>query len=405
MIDSPFELAEQSRFSFEANGIPHEFVISGKHNTNLERLQTDIQQICQTEIKMFGSAPFQNYTFMTMATGNSYGGLEHCNSTSLITPRDDLPKVDEAEEPSKDYQRFLGLCSHEYFHSWLVKFIRPENFTNYDLHKEGYTSLLWIFEGFTSYYDDLILLRSGVISQKSYLDLLKAQIERYLQNPGRFIQSVSESSFDAWIKFYRQDENSNNAGTSYYNKGSLVALCLDLGLRLRGSNLDALMRRLYENTQKGIQVNERTIFELCNELTGDNWIEQINHLINTTDELPLDQLFPEFGLSYIVKNNKALPFGLKVLDKADGVIVQNVRRDSAAAQAGLSANDVIIAIDGIKASEKLLAKYAKQKGSFIVYAFRRDELLQFELHAGENPLNSVELKVEDQTKLEVWLKG
>lgn len=405
LIDSPFELAEQSRFSFEANGIPHEFVISGKHNTNLERLQTDIQQICQTEIKMFGSAPFQNYTFMTMATGNSYGGLEHCNSTSLITPRDDLPKVDEAEEPSKDYQRFLGLCSHEYFHSWLVKFIRPENFTNYDLHKEGYTSLLWIFEGFTSYYDDLILLRSGVISQKSYLDLLKAQIERYLQNPGRFIQSVSESSFDAWIKFYRQDENSNNAGTSYYNKGSLVALCLDLGLRLRGSNLDALMRRLYENTKKGIQVNERTIFELCNELTGDNWIEQINHLINTTDELPLDQLFPEFGLSYIVKNNKALPFGLKVLDKADGVIVQNVRRDSAAAQAGLSANDVIIAIDGIKASEKLLAKYAKQKGSFIVYAFRRDELLQFEVHAGENPLNSVELKVEDQTKLEVWLKG
>lgn len=405
LIDSPFELAEQSRFSFEANGIPHEFVISGKHNTNLERLQTDIQQICQTEIKMFGSAPFQNYTFMTMATGNSYGGLEHCNSTSLITPRDDLPKVDEAEEPSKDYQRFLGLCSHEYFHSWLVKFIRPENFTNYDLHKEGYTSLLWIFEGFTSYYDDLILLRSGVISQKSYLDLLKAQIERYLQNPGRFIQSVSESSFDAWIKFYRQDENSNNAGTSYYNKGSLVALCLDLGLRLRGSNLDALMRRLYENTQKGIQVNERTIFELCNELTGDNWIEQINHLINTTDELPLDQLFPEFGLSYIVKNDKALPFGLKVLDKAEGVIVQNVRRDGAAAQAGLSANDVIIAIDGIKASEKLLAKYAKQKGSFIVYAFRRDELLQFELHAGENPLNSVELKVEDQTKLEVWLKG
>ena len=405
LIDSPFELAEQTRFSFEANGIPHEFVISGKHNTNLERLQTDIQQICQTEIKMFGSAPFQDYTFMTMATGNSYGGLEHCNSTSLITPRDDLPKADEAEEPSKDYQRFLGLCSHEYFHSWLVKFIRPENFTNYDLHKEGYTSLLWIFEGFTSYYDDLILLRSGVISQKSYLDLLKAQIDRYLQNPGRLIQSVSESSFDAWIKFYRQDENSNNAGTSYYNKGSLVALCLDLGLRFRGSNLDALMRRLYENTQNGIQVNERTIFELCNELTGDNWIEQINHLINTTDELPLDQLLPEFGLSYMVKNEKALPFGLKVLDKAEGVIVQNVRRDSAAAQAGLSANDVIIAIDGIKASEKLLVKYAKQKGTFTVYAFRRDEFLQFELHAGENPLNSVELKIEDQTKLEAWLKG
>ena len=404
LIDSPFELAEQSRFSFQANGIPHEFVISGKHNTNLDRLQADIEKICQAEINLFGSAPFQNYTFMTMATGNSYGGLEHCNSTSLITPRDDLPKENEAQEPSKDYQRFLGLCSHEYFHSWLVKFIRPENFAHYDLHKEGYTSLLWIFEGFTSYYDDLILLRSGVISQKSYLDLLKAQIDRYLQNPGRLIQSVSESSFDAWIKFYRQDENSNNAGTSYYNKGSLVALCLDLGLRLRGSNLDALMRRLYENTQKGIQVNERTIFELCNELTGDNWIEQINHLINTTDELPLDQLLPEFGLSYSLKNDKALPFGLKTVDKAEGVVIQQVRRDSAAAKAGLSANDVILAIDGIKASEKLLAKYAKQQGTFTVYAFRRDELLQFEISGGENALTTVELKIEDQNKLDRWLK-
>ena len=405
LIDSPFELADQSRFSFEANGISHEFVISGKHSTDLDRLKADIKKICETEINLFGSAPFKDYTFMTMATGNSYGGLEHCNSTSLITPRDDLPKAGEAEEPSKDYQRFLGLCSHEYFHSWLVKFIRPENFANYDLHKEGYTSLLWIFEGFTSYYDDLILLRSGVISQKSYLDLLKAQIDRYLQNPGRFIQSVSESSFDAWIKFYRQDENSNNAGTSYYNKGSLVALCLDLGLRLRGSNLDSLMRRLYENTQNGMQVNDRTIVELCNELTGDNWIEQINHLINTTDELPLDQLFPEFGLSYSIKNDKALPFGLKVADKAEGVVIQQVRRESAAAQAGLSANDVIIAIDGLKASEKLLAKYAKQQGTFTVFAFRRDELLRFELHAGENSLPTVEFNIDDQVKLDAWLKG
>ncbi|KXO82701.1 serine protease [Acinetobacter venetianus] len=405
LIDSPFELADQSRFSFEANGIPHEFVISGKHSTDLDRLKADIKKICETEINMFGSAPFKDYTFMTMATGNSYGGLEHCNSTSLITPRDDLPKAGEAEEPSKDYQRFLGLCSHEYFHSWLVKFIRPENFANYDLHKEGYTSLLWIFEGFTSYYDDLILLRSGVISQKSYLDLLKAQIDRYLQNPGRFIQSVSESSFDAWIKFYRQDENSNNAGTSYYNKGSLVALCLDLGLRLRGSNLDSLMRHLYENTQNGMQVNDRTIVELCNELTGDNWIEQINHLINTTDELPLDQLFPEFGLSYSIKNDKALPFGLKVADKAEGVVIQQVRRESAAAQAGLSANDVIIAVDGLKASEKLLAKYAKQQGTFTVYAFRRDELLQFEISAGENLLSTVEFNIDDQVKLDAWLKN
>ena len=404
LIDAPFELADQTRFSFEANGIPHEFVVSGQHTMNAARMKQDLEKICSTEISMFGSAPFENYTFMTMATGNSYGGLEHPNSTSLISPRDDFPKVNEPVEPSADYQRFLGLCSHEYFHSWLVKFIRPENFANYDLDQEGYTSLLWIFEGFTSYYDDLILYRSGVISQASYLKLLKGQIDRYLQNPGRFIQSVSESSFDAWIKFYRQDENSNNAGTSYYNKGCLVALSLDLGLRLRGSSLDALMRRLYENTQKGMQVNERTIVELCNELTGDNWIEQINHLINTTDELPLDQLFPEFGLSYSLQNEKALPFGLKVAEKAEGVIIQQARRDGVGAKAGLSANDVIIAIDGLKASEKLLNQYAKQQGQFTVYAFRRDEFLQFELQGGEVALTTVELTVLDQAKAEKWLK-
>ena len=405
LIDAPFELAEQTRFSFEANGIPHVFVVSGKHAMNAARMQQDIEKICATEISMFGSAPFSNYTFMTMATANSYGGLEHPNSTSLISPREDLPKANEPEEPSEDYQRFLGLCSHEYFHSWLVKFIRPENFVNYDLNKEGYTSLLWIFEGFTSYYDDLILLRSGVISQASYIKLLKTQIDRYLQNPGRFVQSVSESSFDAWVKFYRQDENSNNAGTSYYNKGCLVALCLDLGLRLRGSSLDALMRKLYENAQKGIQVHERTIVELCNELTGDNWIEQINHLINTTDELPLDQLFPEFGLSYSLKNDKSLPLGLKLVDKPEGVLVQSARRDGAAAQAGLSAHDVIIAIDGLKATMKLVEKYAKQEGSYSILAFRRDELMSFDVKASGSELTEVELKVEDQAKAEKWFKA
>jgi len=405
LIDTPFELAEQTRFSFEANGIPHEFVVSGKHAMNAARMQQDIEKICATEISMFGSAPFANYTFMTMTTANSYGGLEHPNSTSLISPREDLPKANEPEEPSEDYQRFLGLCSHEYFHSWLVKFIRPENFVNYDLNKEGYTSLLWIFEGFTSYYDDLILLRSGVISQASYIKLLKTQIDRYLQNPGRFVQSVSESSFDAWVKFYRQDENSNNAGTSYYNKGCLVALCLDLGLRLRGSSLDALMRKLYENAQKGIQVHERTIVELCNELTGDNWIEQINHLINTTDELPLDQLFPEFGLSYSLKNDKSLPLGLKLVDKPEGVLVQSARRDGAAAQSGLSAHDVIIAIDGLKATAKLVEKYAKQDGIYSILAFRRDELMSFDVNAAGSELTEVELKVEDQAKAEKWFKA
>lgn len=403
LIDSPFELAEQTRFAFNAKGIAHEFVVSGQHQMNAERMQQDIEKICATEIELFGSAPFDHYVFMTMATQNSYGGLEHPNSTSLLTPRDDLPKYNEPQEPSTEYQRFLGLCSHEYFHAWLVKFIRPDNFVNYDLHQESYTSLLWIFEGITSYYDDLILYRSGVISQQSYLNLLKAQIDRYLQNPGRFIQSVAESSFDAWIKFYRPDENTNQSGTSYYNKGALVALCLDLGLRRHGSSLDALLRLLYERAQQGIQVNERTLYDLCKQLTGQDWSDRLDFLINHKAELPLDQVLPEVGLSYVLKNDKHLPLGLKLQQKPEGLYVQQARRDAAGAAAGISALDTIIAVDGLKATEALLAATAKQGKACQIHAFRRDELLCFNVQAAEVGLTEVELNVVDQEKLASWL--
>ena len=184
-----------------------------------------------------------------------------------------------------------------------------------------------------------------------------------------------------------------------------MALCLDLGLRLRGSSLDELMRKLYENAQKGIQVHERTIYELCQELTGDNWIEQVNHLINTTDELPLDQLLPEFGIQYQINDEKSLPFGLKVIEKPEGILVQQARRDGSATLAGLSANDVIIAIDGIKATSKLLETYAQTEGTYTIFAFRRDELMQFEVNAGKVGLASVVLNIEDQAKAERWLNA
>lgn len=408
LIDSPFELAEQSRFEFHVeNGqtlIPHQFVISGRHSANLTRLKQDILKICQTQVDLFGSAPFKHYTFMTMATGSHYGGLEHCNSTSLITPRQDLPKHDEPEQASEDYQRYLGLCSHEYFHAWLVKFIRPENFVNYQLNQESYTRLLWIFEGFTSYYDDLILYRSGVVSQQSYLKLLTAQINRYLQNDGRKIQSVSESSFDAWIKYYRQDENSNQAGTSYYNKGALVALCLDLSLRLHGSSLDDVLRQFYKQAQQGKQVTENSIYDICQQLTGQDWQERIQFLVESTEELPLEQLLASFGVEYRVKSKTSLPFGLKLKQQADGVLIQTAQRQATGSQAGLSAHDVIVAIDGIKATIELCQKISQDKRhrSVKVHAFRRDELMQFDVVTGEHQLQEVELEVKDEQLIQGW---
>ncbi len=403
LVDSPVELAVQSTFSFEVNGIQHHFVLSGQHQANLARLKQDLSKICATEMVLFGGAPFDHYTFMTMATGHGYGGLEHAKSTSLITPRDDLPKDDEPTEPSEAYQRYLGLCSHEYFHAWLVKTIRPENFVDYNLQQESYTQLLWVFEGFTSYYDDLILLRSGVISQASYFKLLNTQIERYLDNPGRNIQTVAESSFDAWIKYYRPDENSNNAGTSYYNKGALLALCLDLGLRSQGSSLDALLKRLYLNAQQGVQVSERSIAELCQQLTGRDWSEALALMVDTTNDLPLQSLLAQFGVNLNIKPDKTLALGLKLQDKAEGVLLQQCRREGSAAKAGLSAHDVIIAVNGIKATEKLIHAAAKGSNSLQIHAFRRDELMQFVVDTGSIAIHKVELEITDHSKLAAWL--
>ena len=203
LIDYPFEIAEHDKFDFIIQDnthqtLHHRFYLSGKHSANMGRLQQDVTQICQTYLDWLGDAPFNDYTFMTFASGQDYGGLEHINSTSLITPRRDLPSIDEPKVPSSDYQRFLGLCSHEYFHAWWVKTVRPDVMLDVDLRREAFTPLLWVFEGFTSYIDDFMLQASGVIDKPSYLKLLAEQINRYYQTPGRAYQSVAESSFDAW---------------------------------------------------------------------------------------------------------------------------------------------------------------------------------------------------------------
>ncbi len=406
LIDSPFELAVQHQISFDVGHIPHRLAISGQHQANLQRLSSDLKRICQTEIALFGEAPFNNYLFMVMATANSYGGLEHQTSTSLISPRDDLPKLNEPIKPSTNYQRFLGLCSHEYFHAWLVKCIRPHNFVAPNLHQEAYTPLLWIFEGFTSYYDDLILYRSGVIDKSAYLGLLGEQITRYLQNPGRAVQSVAESSFDAWIKYYRPDENSNNAGTSYYNKGALVALCLDLTLRKHGSSLDEVLRSLYQRAKNGVQVDEQTIASIAEQLTGQSLHAFLTQYVEGTSELPLAALLAEFGVA-LSFDKKVWPLGLKAQETAQGLQVQQVLRDSAAARAGLSAHDVIIALNQLKATSALLVQTtdikAEMKQAVECYAFRRDELKKFTIALEASDMPSAQLTIKDSGLLQAWL--
>ncbi len=414
LIDHPLEIAQAQTAIFTVKEIVHKIIISGKHTANLVRLTQDLQKICQTEIELFGDAPFSQYLFMVMATAQHYGGLEHANCTSLITPRDDLPTEHEGQWPSSNYMRFLGLCSHEYFHAWLVKMIRPEGYTPPQLHNEQYTPLLWIFEGFTSYYDDLILYRSDIIQAEHYIKLLNENLNRYFSNLGRHKQTLTESSFDAWIKFYRPDENSNNAGISYYNQGGLLALCLDLMLHEQGCSLDNVMRLLYQQAKQGQTVNSHTLAVLCQQITQhaqpDYWQKWLRLYTETTQALPLLALLQKVGIkSEAIPNT--LPFGLKVTDHAQGLLVQSVVHDSIAAKAGLWAHDVLIAIDGLHVNQTLLKRYeerARLKHSvkgLTLHFFRRDELKQLQLNGDYQPFTMVQLAIADSEKLLTWLKA
>lgn len=392
LIDYPFEIAEQDKFDFIVQDdthqtLPHSFYLAGKHSADMGRVQQDVTQICQTYLDWLGDAPFDDYTFMTFASGQDYGGLEHINSTSLIIPRRDLPSVDEPKIPSAEYQRFLGLCSHEYFHAWWVKTVRPDVMLDVDLRREAFTPLLWVFEGFTSYIDDFMLQASGVIDKESYLKLLAEQINRYYQTAGRAHQSVAESSFDAWIKLYRNDENTNNAGISYYNKGALVALCLDLILLQHTDGryrlfdvVKAFYTQAKQNDNKRVGINSADMGAVIGQFIPLTvWEDFERRYVNGVEELPIEALLAANGTKIRANTketaDKHVPWGMRCTETPAGLKVNRVQRESAAAKAGISANDIIVAIDGIKADTKQLASLSTATRDVECHLFRRDELI------------------------------
>jgi predicted metalloprotease with PDZ domain len=401
LIDSPFELADQQRFAFEVAGIPHRYVISGRNRANLERLKVDLQQLCGTFLHWLPDTNFSHYLFMTIATSSDYGGLEHQHSTSLITPAGDLPGASEPKLPSENYQRYLGLCSHEYFHAWWVKWVRPTAFRTPDLSTEAYTRMLWVFEGFTSYVDDLMLYRSGLIDAKSYLKLVEAQINRYLQTPGRELQNVTESSFDAWIKLYRSDENSINATASYYNVGALCALCLDLMLRESGHQLTDLIAEVVAESKQGADLTEARLDELFSERLGARWDQFKSAHIDGAQELPLEDLLAKSGVK-VVADTEDLELGIRYTEESTGLMVNRVMRGSTAVHAGISAGDLLVAIDGYKASKTIL-KSSLTLDRVDIHFFRRDELKTTSLTPDQTQFKKLKLSVGSADDLSKWL--
>lgn len=401
LIDHPVELGNFELATFHAHGVAHDIVVSGRvPQLDMARLKRDLKAICMTQIAFFEPktkcAPMNRYVFLTLAVGDGYGGLEHRASTALICARADLPSTGTVAAkdgaPSDGYLGFLGLCSHEYFHTWNVKRIKPAAFAPYDLQAESYTSLLWLFEGFTSYYDDLMLVRAGIIDEAAYFKLLGKTVASVLRGSGRSKQSVADSSFDAWGKYYRQDENAPNAIVSYYTKGSLIALALDLTLRAKTKgkkSLDDVMRALWQRFGREFYPDQRRgvtpaeVEALFDEISGVKMASFFERYVRGTDDLPLAKLLAPFGVTLSDQRQSAKPsLDVKLGRDGNDAKLAQVHEGGAAHQAGLSAGDVLVAVDGLRVTgnplnlDTLLARY-RVGDKIALHAFRRDELMTF----------------------------
>lgn len=391
LIDCPVEMGFMRTAHFTACGVKHQVAVTGAFDDiDLDRLCADLQPICEYQIKLFdarGQAPFSRYAFLVHATDQGYGGLEHRNSTALLCSRKDLPHVGMKERHA-DYRTFLGLCSHEYFHAWNVKRIKPEVFMPYALDRENYTRQLWLFEGFTSYYDDLTLVRCGLLSAAQYGEALGKTYSSVMKNRGHTQQSVAESSFDAWVKYYRQDENAPNAIVSYYTKGSLIALCLDAIIRRETDNrhtLDDVMRWLWLNygkTQRGVAEDEFS--DIVQAATGIDARDFLRHAVHGTSPLPVGDLLPILGFQLSAKDPEHVcDWGAVTNPANDFTQVRQVRNGSCAERAGLSPGDLIIAIDGFRATAEQVKRMLSRKrpGDVShVHLIRRERLMVVDVH-------------------------
>ena len=427
LIDHPVELGNIEFLDFEAGGIPHRIALSGHYpDFDRDRLVSDIRKICETELAMFPSpAPFTHYLFLLHVGDNIYGGLEHISSTALLADRHSLPPHGMTEA-NDAYTQLLGLFSHEYFHAWNVKSIKPAAFAPYDLDRENYTEQLWAFEGITSFYDDLFLARSRTIAPEAYLRLLAQSITRVQQTKGRLKQSLAESSFTAWNKFYKQDENSPNAIVSYYQKGALAALCLDLAIRSKSSGqhtLDSVMQQHYRDwlaTRQGIP--EKQWQARCQAFTGLDLEDFFQTTLYTTSDLPLAELLATIGIglqwqaqprghggAFLSEPPTETPapasdFGARFKQNSDHATLTHVFNGGSAENAALCPQDKIIAIDGYACTD-LAAQWAQLPigATARLHYFRTGILYVADITVQAAEADTAVLYITDRELFENWL--
>lgn len=422
LIDYPILMGKLQVLPFEVNGIPHELVLQGRHFAHAEKLATALQAICLAQYQFWGTLPyqgFQEYKFLTIVTEQEYGGLEHKNSTALMCARSDLECFGDINDHS-GFQDFLALCSHEYFHSWNIKQLKPKQFLPYSLQNESYTQQLWFYEGVTSFYDDLFLYLSGCVSAKTYLQRLSLSLSRAVAGKGPQRQTLAESSYLAWTTFYQQNANAVNAISNYYTKGAVFALCLDLQLRQspHSTDLRSVLTSLFQNIAERQQGTDMQILlDYCNPHQDPAVKQLLQQGLFSTEELPWEALLNKHGIHVQYSSLHALTqhprnqsiSGIQVdlhaaLNvKGTGLQVTHLWEDGTASYAGLCVGDLLIAIDGYVLTEKsfirCLKRYQAEEKSQV--SFIRDGfLLQREL-VWQSPMKlNIKLELaEEQTKL------
>jgi len=394
LYDSPVEVSNFKELDFQVRGVPHRIVIDGEGNYDAVRLRNGVQKIVEAETSMFGEIPYHDYTFILHLRANTGGGLEHLNSTALGFRRDRFGT-------EEGYQNFWSLVAHEFFHLWNVKRIRPDALGPFDYTKENYTRLLWVAEGITEYYGNLMVRRAGLSTEAAYLNHLAGQIEDFQNTPGRLEMSAEEASFDAWIKFYRPDENSVNSSISYYDKGELLGMLLDLEIRRRTHNaksLDDVMRYLYTEFYKQDRNYTPADFQKACELMAGATLEQFfSRYVHGRDDLEpaYNRMLAAAGLHLeqsgmgIGEGDGLVPvkafLGAELSQSSDQLLITRVRAGSPAYEQGLNANDQIVALDGARVNKETFeARIAEKKPgqSVRITVFRFDDLRTFDIRLG-----------------------
>lgn len=402
VVDTPFEVGPNPALAFAAAGVPHELVVwNGDAQIDTEKLAADLAKVVETEAAMFGGLPMQRYLFLLYLTDKGRGGLEHKASTALLFPRSGLSSP-------KGWEDFLTLAAHEYFHLWNVKRVKPKALVPFDYSQEVYTTLLWAFEGTTSYYDNLIVRRAGLMSASRYLTRMGETLTTLHSTPGRKVQTLGEASLMSWIKHYRPDENSGNSAISYYLKGEIVAMVLDLEIRRAtkdSKSLDDVMRLLWERYGNESGVPEDGVEKIASEVAGKDLSAFFDRAIRTTEELDYS-VFSHVGLEVRFRTKESAadkggsparvkdskPKGWLGVSPRGSSTIGTVQDGSPAMDAGIYPEDEIVALDGYKADVSSLVSRCEDKkpGDVVrVTLFRRDRLMDVEVRLGNKPQDAV----------------